>query len=91
MRIVQPGDTLWRIAGRFGTTVSAIATANPGLDPANLAVGRELIVPLPFDVVMTGVPYSSALTQLMLNGLAARYPFISIRSAGESVMGRDIS
>jgi murein DD-endopeptidase MepM/ murein hydrolase activator NlpD len=43
--VVQPGDTLWAIAARSGTTVDAIAEAN-GLDPnAILPIGRQLVLP----------------------------------------------
>ncbi len=30
---IQPGDTYWELAARYGTTSQAIATANPSLDP----------------------------------------------------------
>jgi LysM repeat protein len=39
---VQSGDTLSRIALRFQTTVPYIQLLNPGIDPANLTVGRRL-------------------------------------------------
>ncbi len=42
--VVQPGDTLARIAARFGTTVSALMSAN-GLRNANfIYVGQRLVV-----------------------------------------------
>lgn len=43
--IVQPGDTLFRIATRFGTTVAAIVQANNITNPNIIHVGRQLIVP----------------------------------------------
>jgi len=43
---VRPGDTLAAIAARFGTTVPAIAAANPSLQNTNyIWVGQRLIVP----------------------------------------------
>ena len=36
---IQPGDTYWELAARYGTTSQAIATANPSLDPERLPVG----------------------------------------------------
>ncbi|MCS7252290.1 MAG: LysM peptidoglycan-binding domain-containing M23 family metallopeptidase [Anaerolineae bacterium] len=43
---VQPGDTLSRIAMRFGTTVSAIVEANGLTSPNRIYVGQVLIIPL---------------------------------------------
>jgi murein DD-endopeptidase MepM/ murein hydrolase activator NlpD len=43
--IVQPGDTLYAIALKFGTTIQALQEANNIADPAALAVGRRLIIP----------------------------------------------
>lgn len=40
--IVQPGDSLSRIAGRFGTTVEAIAQTNDISDPNLIVVGQVL-------------------------------------------------
>ena len=44
--IVQPGDTVFSIARRYGTSVDAIATAN-GLVNYNIRIGQQLIIPLP--------------------------------------------
>jgi LysM repeat protein len=45
--VVQPGDTLGKIAAMYGTTVEAIVQAN-GLANANLiSVGQQLIIPVP--------------------------------------------
>ncbi len=43
--IVQAGDTLFEIALRFGATLDALLTANPGIDANSLAVGQPLILP----------------------------------------------
>ena len=43
--IVQRGDTLYSIAGRFDTTVAAIMDANGLVDPHFIWVGQRLIVP----------------------------------------------
>lgn len=43
--IVQAGDSLSDIAGRFGTTVEAIAEANGIADPTRLEVGQVLTIP----------------------------------------------
>jgi LysM repeat protein len=42
---VQSGDTLFRIAQRFGVTVQAIVTANNLSNPDSLSVGQQLVIP----------------------------------------------
>ena len=44
---VQPGDNLFRIALRHGTTVEAVASANDITNPALIYVGQVLTVPSP--------------------------------------------
>ena len=46
--------------------------------------------PLPFDVVPKDVAYTADLVNLIIQGLASRYPFIEAGSIGKSVMGKDI-
>lgn len=87
---VKRGDTLSSIARRYGTTVEALLTANPRENPNLIFAGETLIIPLPFDVVPTNVSYTSELTELVNEGLAARYPFIRKRRIGTSVTGSPI-
>ncbi|WNS76372.1 LysM peptidoglycan-binding domain-containing protein [Bacillus sp. DTU_2020_1000418_1_SI_GHA_SEK_038] len=48
---VQSGDTLWKIAQKFGTTIDAIVAANK-LDPAkHLFVGQSLDIPVKSPVI----------------------------------------
>jgi len=42
---VQPGDTLYRIALRHSTTVSAIASANNIANPNLILPGQVLVIP----------------------------------------------
>lgn len=45
--VVQPGDSLWSIAGAHGITVAQLASAN-SLNPLNiLPIGRHLAIPSP--------------------------------------------
>ena len=84
------GDTFYQLAKGYGTTVSAIQTANPTLDPASLPIGEIITVPLGLPVVTGRIPYSHLLTCLMLKGLVMRYPFLTMREIGRSVIGRPI-
>jgi murein DD-endopeptidase MepM/ murein hydrolase activator NlpD len=45
IHIVQPGETLTRIASRYGTTVSAIVEANYLANPSLILVGQRLAIP----------------------------------------------
>lgn len=87
---IRRGDTLYNIARMHGSTVRAIETANPGLDPFNLRIGSQIIVPLPFDVVPTNISFGSTAAGYSVRGLAARYPFLTVGEAGNSVMGKPL-
>lgn len=46
---VVKGDTLAKIAGRFGSSVTAIAVASGVTDPNKISVGQELLIPVAAD------------------------------------------
>lgn len=87
---ITPGDTLWRIAARYDASLNAIETANPSLDPFALRPGTRLIVPLPFSVVPTDIPWCSALMDYAADGLEHRYPRLHSERIGQSVLGRPL-
>ena len=43
--VVRAGETLWRIARRYGVTVEAIARANGIPDPSRVRAGQRLFIP----------------------------------------------
>jgi LysM repeat protein len=43
---IQPGDSIYNLAGRFEITVASIIAANPNIDPANLQVGQQICMPV---------------------------------------------
>lgn len=43
--IVQNGDTLYKLASRFNTTVAAIVLSNPYIVPEQLNVGQSICIP----------------------------------------------
>jgi len=43
---IQPNDTLLAIAQRFGVSLQDLMAANPGVQPAALIVGQELLIPV---------------------------------------------
>lgn len=87
---LRRGDTLYKLASAYGSSVGAIETANPGIDPLALRVGSSLVVPLGFPVVPTDIDYCSSLISFCCRGLAARYPFITLGEMGKSAMGRTL-
>lgn len=42
---VQAGDTMSQIAERFGVSLDALITANPGVSPTSMSIGMELNIP----------------------------------------------
>lgn len=45
IEVVQPGDSLWAIAKRYGVTVDDIVRVNEVEEPTRLAVGQALVIP----------------------------------------------
>lgn len=43
--IIQPGDTFYDIALRFGLTLDELTAANPDVDPGLLSVGQQIVIP----------------------------------------------
>lgn len=88
--VITSGETLWGIADTYDTQVSAILTANPSLDAMDLQIGTRIYVPFSFALVDECVPYTSCLTDFILEGLKVRYPFLISGCIGKSVMGREV-
>ncbi|HEV7274912.1 MAG TPA: LysM peptidoglycan-binding domain-containing protein [Devosiaceae bacterium] len=42
---VEPGDTLFSLANRYGISVDALLEANPDLDPDDLEIGHSIHIP----------------------------------------------
>ena len=87
---VKPGDTMWKLSWMYNTSVGAIVTANPDINPEYMQIGQMLTIPLGFNVVPDSVRFTSTVMDLCADGLCARYPFIRTGSAGTSVMGRGL-
>ena len=87
---IRPGDTFYNISGRYYTTLNAVMTANPGVDPGNLRVGQVINVPYGIDVVFTDIDYTYEIMDRDIRGLKVRYPFIEVGIAGRSVLGKNL-
>jgi murein DD-endopeptidase MepM/ murein hydrolase activator NlpD len=42
---IRRGDSLWSIAKKYNLKVSRIVSANPGLNPKNLKIGKKINIP----------------------------------------------
>ncbi len=89
--MVKPNDSFFKIARQYGTTVRAIQTANPSVDPRRLSIGQYLIVPFGFPVVPTDLPFTSEVLSVSIQGLLARYPFLSQRTIATTAYGRPVT
>ncbi|BAH05943.1 M14 family metallopeptidase [Clostridium kluyveri] len=90
MYTIRTGDTLYSIAKKYGTDVYDIIVANPGIEPFQLIPGVQVKVPYNIDVVDTNIDYTYNILETDLMGLEARYPFITVGSIGESVLGKQL-
>lgn len=90
--VVQPGDTLYKIALNFGTTVQELRRANPAVRPENLRIGQVLTIPPAADgqIVRPREDYGYDEMIQDLDRLLRRYPFLERVDIGESVLGRPI-
>lgn len=87
---IKSGDTFYNLARRYFTTPTAIATANPNVDPNNLTVGSRIIIPFGYDLIFTDIDYTYEIMERQIRGLKARYPFLQVGSIGNSVMGKNL-
>lgn len=87
---LRRGETFYLLAQRYGGSVEALLTANPGLAPEKLLPGTQVVVPLSFPVVPTAIDWCSDLVAFCVRGLAARYPFMKADEIGASVLGRPL-
>ena len=42
---IKSGDTLYKLAQTYNTTVEAIMELNPGINPKNLQIGQMICIP----------------------------------------------
>lgn len=89
--IIEPGDTLYKIARRYGTQAALVTAANPGADHQNLRLGQAVTVPYGFPVVDTDIEYTYEVLQHDIAGLKARYPFMETGTIGYSALGRSLN
>lgn len=87
---VRNGDTFYRLAERYGVSLSSVEAANPTVDPLDLRIGQKLTIPLPFEVVPANIRFTSVVLDRCVAGLKARYPFLAVEDIGSSVQGKPL-
>ncbi len=89
---IQPGDSFWMIANRLGVHSDMIQLLNPTLSPFNLQTGQTINVPVRvhMPIVQGKRAYDFAAMINDIRQLVTIYPFITSRTIGSSVMGKDL-
>lgn len=88
--VIRTGDTFYRLAQSFGSTIRMIEIANPNLNPLFLPVGSRIIIPLSFPVVPTNIRFTYRLLMYCIEGLLKRYPFLRSGNIGNSIINHTI-
>lgn len=91
--IVKKGDTLFKIALRFNSTVTEILKYNPNItDPSLIYPGQVIVIkpqtPLPIIKIQDKYGYDKM--QKDLTNLKTIYPEMQLVNIGSSVLGRSI-
>lgn len=89
---VQRGDTLYRIARKFGVPLDRLIAANPGIDPNVIYPGQLIAIPEvePRRVVAVDRNYGYDEMLADLQVLKGQWPFLHVENIGRSVEGRQI-
>ncbi len=79
---IQPGDTFWKLSQQFRTSIQAIMTANPAINPNAIPVGLRIRIPtlekypmqtLVFFDALAGTPYVDT-----LNNIAGSITYLAV-------------
>src|SRR3982751_2330278 len=79
---IKAGDTLWEIAQRFNSSVSAIVKENPKVDTNALYIGQRLDIPSSSKLRMTTlgfvVPYSQETFLARFEDIADQLTYLAV-------------
>ncbi|MGP7816236.1 M14 family metallopeptidase [Niallia sp. 01092] len=89
---IKKGDTLWKIAGARNISIDSILLLNQQINPNRLKIGDPIEVPerILKKIVNGKKRYDYQALQEDIKSLQSNYPFITINTIGESVLGNAI-
>ena len=88
---IQSGDTLYQLGTTYDVPIEQLLLINQ-VEPTRLEIGQTLEIPRITEQRITNVrkPYTSERVEDELMLLNSRYPFMELRTIGESVLGKPI-
>jgi g-D-glutamyl-meso-diaminopimelate peptidase len=89
---IKQGDSFWSIAQNRNIGVDALLLLNEGVDPNGMQIGSTIFLPsrVVSPIVNGKQAYNSQRFDEDVQNLKEIYPFIKLRSVGESVLGKDL-
>ncbi|MCA1063384.1 M14 family metallopeptidase [Rossellomorea sp. AcN35-11] len=89
---IQSGDSFWTLSQQRNIGVDALLLLNEGVNPNSLQIGSMIFLPLRVvsPVVNGKQAYSSELMEEDMKKIKEIYPFVTLNSVGESVLGKDL-
>ncbi|TMW70949.1 M14 family metallopeptidase [Alteribacter natronophilus] len=90
---IQRDDSFWTISQRLGISLDMVQLLNSNINPLNLQIGQVINVPVRVDspVVVGRRDYGFSAMINDIRSLTEIYPFLTRRSIGSSVMGKELT
>ena len=89
---IKRGDSFWSLAQQRNIGVDALLLLNAGVNPNQLQIGSSIFLPsrVVSPIVNGKQAYSSQRFEEDVQNLKEIYPFIKLKSIGESVLGKEL-
>lgn len=90
---IQNGDTIFKIAASINLSTDALLLLNQQLEPNQLTPGEILLLPkkIIHPIMSTSSPWDFKKLSEIISDLKRVYPFITVSSIGNSVLGTPIN